>query len=286
MAEKPADDPYSNEAEAWYPGIRQRSRPGQGPQEEVYDTTRDVNGRIVSDKPANKGMLASQRRQREHDLKVAAERARRAALPPSRSLSSRICSLLPIFIFLPLLSSFLTQTYTFNLSPYFLPHLRRFWDEAPLNPWREEMIEFTPVQLAMYDGADDRPVYLAIGGVVYDVSANRRVYGKGGSYNMMTGRDASRAFTTGCFETHLTHDIRGLSDAELASFKHWTSFFADSDKYRKVGTVILPPIDPLSPLPPPCRDDPSSEPAPADAHAPGEAAARRGAAKPGPVGGH
>lgn len=29
------------------------------------------------------------------------------------------------------------------------------------------------------------------------------------------GRDAARAFTTGCFETHLTHDLRGLSAQEL-----------------------------------------------------------------------
>jgi hypothetical protein len=29
------------------------------------------------------------------------------------------------------------------------------------------------------------------------------------------GRDAARAFTTGCFKEHLTHDIRGLSDKEL-----------------------------------------------------------------------
>lgn len=32
---------------------------------------------------------------------------------------------------------------------------------------------------------------------------------------LRAGRDASRSFVTGCFETHLTHDLRGLSDAEL-----------------------------------------------------------------------
>ncbi len=30
------------------------------------------------------------------------------------------------------------------------------------------------------------------------------------------GVDAARAFGTGCFETHRTHDLRGLSEAELA----------------------------------------------------------------------
>jgi len=41
-------------------------------------------------------------------------------------------------------------------------------------------------QLARYTGADpNKPIYLAIDSVLFDVSANRRVYGPGGSYNMM-----------------------------------------------------------------------------------------------------
>lgn len=29
------------------------------------------------------------------------------------------------------------------------------------------------------------------------------------------GVDAARAFGTGCFKTHRTHDLRGLSDSEI-----------------------------------------------------------------------
>lgn len=29
------------------------------------------------------------------------------------------------------------------------------------------------------------------------------------------GKDAARAYGTGCFSTHLTHDLRGLSEDEL-----------------------------------------------------------------------
>ena len=48
------------------------------------------------------------------------------------------------------------------------------------------MKELTPDELARYDGSSlQRPVYVAVDGEVYDVSANRRIYGKGGSYNMM-----------------------------------------------------------------------------------------------------
>ena len=76
-----------------------------------------------------------------------------------------------------------------------------------------------------------------IDGDVYDVSSNRRVYGPGGSYHIMyvfsydlvfpsliascslmhcrAGKDAARAYGTGCFQAHQTHDLRGLSEKEL-----------------------------------------------------------------------
>lgn len=41
----------------------------------------------------------------------------------------------------------------------------------------------------------------------------------------------------GCFKTHLTHDLRGLSDAELKGLDQWTSMYADSEKYFYVGKV-------------------------------------------------
>ena len=56
---------------------------------------------------------------------------------------------------------------------------------------------------------------LSILGKVYDVTAGRWVYGPRGTYHFFAGRDASRAYVTGCFETHLTHDVRGLTFEEL-----------------------------------------------------------------------
>ena len=53
-------------------------------------------------------------------------------------------------------------------------------------------------------------------GDVYDVSAGRLHYGVGGPYHFFAGRDASRAYVTGCFKTHLTHDTRGLSETQLS----------------------------------------------------------------------
>ena len=44
------------------------------------------------------------------------------------------------------------------------------------------------------------------------------------------GADASRAFVTGCFKTHLTHDIRGLDEKGMQTLEGWHDFFVKSDK--------------------------------------------------------
>jgi hypothetical protein len=65
-----------------------------------------------------------------------------------------------------------------------------------------------PLSMTHVGGADDS-------GDVYDVSANRRVYGPSGGYGFFSGKDAARAFVTGCFKDDLTHDIRGLDPTQL-----------------------------------------------------------------------
>lgn len=83
--------------------------------------------------------------------------------------------------------------------------------------------------LAQYDGGDpEKPVYLAIDGNVYDVSAGRHIYGPGGSYHYFAGVDASRGFVTGCFSTDRNGDLRGVEDMFLpldnpdVDTKYWT----------------------------------------------------------------
>ncbi|KAL9933441.1 hypothetical protein V8E36_007617 [Tilletia maclaganii] len=115
---------------------------------------------------------------------------------------------------------------------------------------------FTPAELELYAGrSPDRPIYLSVMGDVYDVTTNPRIYGPGGSYNFFAGRDASRAYITGCFddEAQLTHDLRGLSDEDLSHVISWKKFFDEHHSYYKVGRVNLPTIDPDSPFPPPCQ---------------------------------
>ncbi|KAF2657659.1 hypothetical protein K491DRAFT_690904 [Lophiostoma macrostomum CBS 122681] len=71
-------------------------------------------------------------------------------------------------------------------------------------------INLTDDQLLTYDGTDPtKPIYLALNGTIYDVSANPTTYGPGGSYHFFAGRDAARAFLTGCFMDDRTPDLRG-----------------------------------------------------------------------------
>jgi len=121
---------------------------------------------------------------------------------------------------------------------------------------------FSERLLAEFDGSvEGKPIYVAIDHDVYDVSSNRRTYGPGGSYHHMAGVDAARSFSTGCFATHRTHDLRGLTDSELKGLEHWKQFFADHKTYFKVGKVVHHPIDPESPIPEHCdlkkRQDPN-----------------------------
>jgi len=110
---------------------------------------------------------------------------------------------------------------------------------------------FSEGLLAQYNGQDGRPLFLAIDGDVYDVSKGT-AYQPGGSYHHFVGIDAARAFATGCFQTHRTHDTRSLTEKELDGLAHWKKFYADHHDYIRVGRVNHPPIDPASPIPEPC----------------------------------
>ncbi|PVH93168.1 cytochrome b5, partial [Periconia macrospinosa] len=73
-------------------------------------------------------------------------------------------------------------------------------------------IYLTDDELRGYDGTDpSKPIYLALNGTIYDVSSARMTYGPGGSYAFFAGRDAARAFLTGCFRTDTTPDLRGVT---------------------------------------------------------------------------
>jgi len=74
-------------------------------------------------------------------------------------------------------------------------------------------IQLTPAELSLYNGTSpDLPIYLSINQTIFDVSASPHTYGPGGSYHVFAGRDATRAFVTGCFADDTTSDLRGAED--------------------------------------------------------------------------
>lgn len=81
------------------------------------------------------------------------------------------------------------------------------WLTAP----KQGEVLLTDIELLSYDGSDPtKPIYLALNGTIYDVSSSPATYGPGGSYHVFAGRDAARAFITGCFVEDATPDLRGV----------------------------------------------------------------------------
>lgn len=101
---------------------------------------------------------------------------------------------------------------------------------------------FTLEQLKEFDGSDpSKPIYVAIKGTVFDVTRKRDTYGKGGSYNLFAGRDASRALGMSSLkESDASPDYSTLPETEMKVLNDWHDFFLK--RYNVVGKVIdLPP---------------------------------------------
>ncbi|KAJ1646731.1 Dihydrodipicolinate synthase [Coemansia erecta] len=107
--------------------------------------------------------------------------------------------------------------------------------------------DFTPRELSAYDGKDEgTALYIAVKGIVYDVSKSRGFYGPGGAYANFSGRDASRGLAMSSFGTEMLADLDGPIDAlddldntEMDSLDEWAGFFAG--KYVPVGRLVNPP---------------------------------------------
>ncbi|KAL2395251.1 hypothetical protein ABEF93_002740 [Exophiala dermatitidis] len=162
------------------------------------------------------------------------------------------------------------------LSYYLTSGSSLFWNYNPwfshpaqVVRWWKGPLLLTPEQLAEFNGTDpQKPIYLAINGTIFDVSAGRHTYGPGGSYEVFAGRDASRAFVTGCFLEDRTGDLRGaeeiyipIDDPEeeitsgarkaraekerrdakkrvLQEVRKWEEFYKNHPKYFEVGKVV------------------------------------------------
>ena len=100
------------------------------------------------------------------------------------------------------------------------------------------MKTFTKNELSKFDGNDpDSPVYLAIKGIVFDVSSNRKMYAPGQGYSVFAGKDASKALGKSSLKPEdCVEDYSGLSKDELAVLEKWVDFY--KKKYPVIGELI------------------------------------------------
>ncbi|KAJ9167635.1 hypothetical protein P3X46_019252 [Hevea brasiliensis] len=99
-------------------------------------------------------------------------------------------------------------------------------------------MEFTADQLIHYNGTDpSKPIYIAIKGRVFDVTAGKSFYGPGGSYAMFSGKDASRALAKMSKEDEdVSPSLDGLTEKEMGVLNDWEKKF--EAKYPIVGRVV------------------------------------------------
>ena len=101
-------------------------------------------------------------------------------------------------------------------------------------------IFLTSQELLQYDGSDSSiPVYIAIRGQIYDVSARRDLYGvKDQGYNCLAGHDASRALAKHSLDAETVKDsnIDDLTKGELDALDSWEGSY--KQKYPCVGEVV------------------------------------------------
>jgi len=112
------------------------------------------------------------------------------------------------------------------------------------DPDGEGRIALTAEELAEFDGrplpnSDERaPLYLSIHNRIYDVTSGKAFYGPGRSYHALVGKDASRAFCTGCLEPEcLISSLHGLTDAQRHEADAWIELYEHHDKYKLVGRL-------------------------------------------------
>ncbi|XP_036200217.1 neudesin isoform X2 [Myotis myotis] len=67
---------------------------------------------------------------------------------------------------------------------------------------------FTEEELAHYGGEEeDQPIYMAVKGVVFDVTSGKEFYGRGAPYNALAGKDSTRGVAKMSLDpADLTHD--------------------------------------------------------------------------------
>ena len=84
------------------------------------------------------------------------------------------------------------------------------------------------------------PIYVGAGDKVYDMSfGGVTFYGKGCSYNVFAGRDASRALALMSLDPKdaMNPDVSDLDEKKIKVLNDWINTFSEKKKYPVVGTL-------------------------------------------------
>jgi predicted heme/steroid binding protein len=106
---------------------------------------------------------------------------------------------------------------------------------------RDPEVVLSSAELAMHDGADtSKPIYVSLGGFVFDVSSSRRHYRRGETYNCLAGRDATLAFVSGDLSEEgigsaTPHVGASMTEEQKSNLDRWVQFFKES--YPQVGVL-------------------------------------------------
>lgn len=139
--------------------------------------------------------------------------------------------MLKYFLYTVLFTSFITILYNYNY--HYSQYINKY-----VYPKRTDGKYFlSPEELKLYNGIDKKELYLSLLGNIFDVTKGAQHYGRGQTYNIFIGRDASRNFIDGKFNQEDASDhVINLNDKELLSLRHWLKFY--KKEYKKVGILI------------------------------------------------
>ncbi|RKO99278.1 hypothetical protein CXG81DRAFT_14714, partial [Caulochytrium protostelioides] len=96
---------------------------------------------------------------------------------------------------------------------------------------------FEADELLPFDGSDpEKPIYIAIKGIVFDLSGNRKSYAPGGSYHVFAGKDPSMALGKSSLKPEeCVADFSSLDAEQMKVLDQWLAFF--TKRYPRVGVI-------------------------------------------------
>ena len=104
--------------------------------------------------------------------------------------------------------------------------------------------DFTHEQLREFNGTNDKPIYIALKGEIFDVTNARDYYGEGTGYHCFAGKEASRAMAKFSFEDEDMNDnVHDLTPFERDNLNDRIEQYKHYRNYPVVGKVSKPPTN-------------------------------------------